>query len=132
MSAYQECTTIITDGPPLIAALKEMGYEPQVFAEPRPLIGYEGSERSERAHIVIPRSQVGGASNDIGFIKETDGKFRAIISDFDSRRFGQSWLNKLTQSYAEHRAMGIAKQKGYRFLGKQVVDGKVKLQFAVK
>lgn len=132
MSAYQECETIITDGPPLMAALKEMGFEPEQFEQPVPLVGYHGDERAQLAHIVVRRIQIGSASNDVGFVKESDGRYRAIISDFDSHRFNQSWLGKLTQSYAEHRALGIAKAKGYRFLGKTVSDGKVRLQFAVK
>ena len=132
MSAYQEVTTLITDGSHLLTALKEMGFDPKAYETPMPLMGYEGAERPERAHIVIPRNQVGGASNDIGFVKEVDGKYRAIISEFDKRRYNQTWLGKLTASYAEIRAMSIAKSKGYTFLGKQVVDGRVKLQFQVR
>jgi hypothetical protein len=40
-----------------------------VCPEGRPLVGYLGDARAERAQIIIPRRQLDAASNDIGFIQ---------------------------------------------------------------
>ena len=138
MSAYEQYNTVMSDGPTLVAALKEFGYEPVCHDTPQPLLGIGGGERPERAHIVIPRSQVGGAANDIGFVKE-NGVFRAIISEFDSSyqghrmgAYNQTWLGRLAQKYTEVRTMATARAKGYIFQGKTVVDNKIVLKFGVR
>lgn len=132
MSKYEELVTNITDEPHLVAALKDMGYTAEVCKEPTTLIGYHGDERPEKAHIIVRRSQIGSVANDIGFFKNSDGKYQAIISQYDQHRHGAKWMGRLTQSYAEHRAMSIARAKGYTFQGRTVVDGKVQLKFGVR
>lgn len=138
MSAYQEYITELTDGPTLVAALIEFGFTPEVYDIPVPLFGIGGSERPERAHIVIRRGQVGASANDIGFVKE-NGVYRAIISEFDAQynghrmgAYNQSWLGRVAQRYQECKTMAIARAKGYLFQGRTEVAGNVTLKFGVR
>lgn len=136
MSKYMQTETQFTDGDHLVAALKDMGFQPMVYETPINLIGYHGDRRLDLAHIVIPRAQIGRASNDVGFIQE-NGVYRAIISEFDSSRFSKPWLGKLAQSYQEHKSLAVARAKGYTFLGKTYAQNAagqqvVRLQFGVR
>ncbi|MEK6718292.1 MAG: DUF1257 domain-containing protein, partial [candidate division NC10 bacterium] len=101
MSHFVECRTQIRDLSALCQALQELGWadsEIEVHAAPVPLYGYQGDERPERGEVVIRREFVGEASNDIGFARQPDGTYLAIISEYDQRsrgRFGpyeQDWL----------------------------------------
>ena len=58
MSKYEELTTKITEERFLIEALQELGYQPDVCPEGRPLIGYRGDQRHEHAQVIIPRRQL--------------------------------------------------------------------------
>lgn len=87
MSAYKKIECEIVDKDCLIEALELLGFQPEVFVEPKNLKGYRGDERKETANIIIPRDQVNkftGASNDIGFLwNENDQKYDFIVSDYD-------------------------------------------------
>jgi hypothetical protein len=126
MSAYNEIETQYSDQGCLIEALKEMGYQPQVSEKPQHLEGYHGDQRQQTAEIIIPRRQVGGASNDVGFKKKADGTYTAIISDYDrSSNFGVKKQQELKRLYAEKMAVKQAKANGLKFTGKkQVTDAK--------
>ncbi len=126
MSAYNEIETQFSDEGCLVEALKEMGYQPQVNTKAQKLEGYHGDKREQTAEIIIPRRQVGGASNDVGFKKNADGTYTAIISDFDGGgNFGKKKQQQLKQLYAEKMAIKQAKANGLKFLGKkQVTDTK--------
>lgn len=117
----------------LVAALADLGYKTvEVHDTPQALRGYHGDKRSEKAHVIVRREFVGSASNDIGFVKGPDGVFNAIISDYDSCRHDDTWMNRLKQGYQEHRTIATAKIKGYILTGRSVVQGKVQLQFAAR
>ena len=62
MSKYVELRTNVADERYLVEALRELGYQPEVCPEGRPLVGYVGDERAERAHVIIPRRQLDSAS----------------------------------------------------------------------
>ena len=137
MSKYQELVTSITDERFLIEALQELGYQPGVCREGRSLRGYLGDERQERAHVIIPREQLDCASNDIGFVRDSSGVYRAIVSKYDRGiGFDDAWLGRLAQIYKERQTMAIAKAKGYVFKGKEIIETpqgkKIQLRFAVR
>ena len=121
MSHYNEIETQITDETCLVDALKEEFKEVQVNTAATNLEGYQGDKRSQKAEIVIPRKYVGGASNDIGFAKQANGTYKAIISDYDRGRYGDTWLNRLKQKYAEKKTARIAAKQGYKLVGKKEV-----------
>src|ERR1035441_5454686 len=98
MSKYSSIDTCFDDQDVLVEALKADGFQPrratdQVAGDP--LTGYVGDKRQDRVHVIIPRQQIGGSSNDIGFRRGTHGTFRAVISEFD-KGCGRDdqWLGK--------------------------------------
>lgn len=145
MSAYSEVVTQFTDGELLIEALREMGFQPvNCIGNPKPLVGYQGDFRTAdgeghtkdaskamRADIILPRAQVGGASNDIGFKRGADGKFAAIVSDYDSSRYNAEWMKKLRAGYTDKGIMKSAAKAGLKFIskGKNPITQKMDYQF---
>lgn len=122
MSAYNEIETQFSDQDCLVDALKEMGYQPQVSEKPQNLEGYTGDTRKQTAEIILPRRQVGGASNDVGFKKNADGTFTAIVSDYDrGGNFGLKKQAQLKRLYAEKMAVKQAKKNGLKFMGKKEI-----------
>lgn len=137
MSKYEVSTITLAEQCHLIGALRDLGYEPEIHPDGAPLVGYQGDERPERAHIIIRRRQLDSASNDIGFARDGTGVYRAIISEYDRRiGFTDAWLGRLSQCYKERQTMAVAKAKGYVFRGREVVETpqgrKVQLRFAVR
>ena len=86
----------------LITTLKNMGYKPEVHAEAKHLRGYQGDKRSQKAHIIIPRIQVGVSSNDVGF-ERADGGFVLHASEFDHAWRNGEKIRHLKQGYAENK-----------------------------
>lgn len=131
MSAYTESATQITDAEILKECLKEKGIK-EVVHHPLAvqLEGYHGDKRKDTAEIVIPRRAIGSSSNDVGFKKQPDGTFKAIISQYDSGRFNAAWMVDLKKKYAEKKIMKTAKTNGLTFVSKKVAtDGSFKMQF---
>lgn len=125
MSAYNEIQTQFSDQGCLVEALKEMGYHPQVNEKAQNLEGFHGDKRQQTAEIIIPRKQVGGASNDVGFKKNADGTYTAIISDYDKGScFGKKKQDQLKALYAEKHAIKQAKANGLKFMGKKQITDK--------
>jgi hypothetical protein len=52
-------------------------------------------------------------SNDLGFRKGRDGRFVAIVSDYDRQKFDAAWLKRLTQRYAYHVTRETLSQQGF-------------------
>ncbi len=103
MSHFTTLSTQLTDVDALCAALREVGYsEVEMHDQPQPLFGYQGDRRPERAHVIIRRQHVGSASNDLGFVRQDDGRFLAVISDYDRHRHDQAWLGRVTARHAYH------------------------------
>lgn len=124
MSAYREMKTQLNDKRALIEALKKKGFEPAVHNSPVKLEGYHGDKRKQKAEIVIPRAQVGSASNDIGFTEDAHGNFTAIISQFDQGQgYNDRWLKEITGLAVEAKALRIAKTLGAKQLKRQELPG---------
>lgn len=104
MSAYITLSLPITDQECLILALVDMGFHKsaiEIHEQPKPLVGFEGRQRQQLAHIIVRRINVGQSSNDLGFERTALG-FRAHISDYDSACYNSSWLEKLNLRYQHH------------------------------
>ena len=137
MSKYEVSNITLAEQCHLIGALRDMGYESEIHTEGAPLVGYQGDERPERAHVIIRRRQLDSASNDIGFARDGSGVYRAIISGYDrSIGVNDAWLGRLAQCYKERQTMAVAKAKGYVFRGREVIETpqgrKIQLRFAVR
>jgi hypothetical protein len=137
MSKYSETSTTVRNQVYLVAALGELGYKAEIHVDGGALVGYEGRERPERAHVIIRRIQIGPASNDIGFVRKPDGTFGAVLSEYDRAiGFDEKWLGRVHQAYKEQQTLSDAKAKGYVFRGREVVQTpegpQIRLQFTAR
>lgn len=104
-----------------------MGYNPQVFKEAQQLEGYQGDKRENKAHIIIPRRQVGVSSNDVGFERSKNG-FKLHASEYDAAWRTGFKIKKLKQTYAEKQIIKTIKSKSkYSIKNRIEVDGKIKM-----
>jgi hypothetical protein len=115
MSHYSTIRTRLVNREFLVRALADLGFsgKVQVHDQPVQLHGYRGDRRRQRAEVVIPRKYVGRASNDIGFRRNKDDTFDAIISDYDKRKYSKQWLGRLAQRYAYHSAVHTLREQGF-------------------
>jgi hypothetical protein len=132
MSAYHNYELEMTDEACLVGALQDMGFSSQaiqVNKEAQQLEGYHGDKREQKADIIVPRKYVGSSSNDLGFKKE-NGKYVAIISEYDRGRFNSKWVGKLKQKYAARKAAKLARARGLTLASKREIktDKGVKIQ----
>jgi len=134
MSEYHSVVIEMTNQEAIIEALQEMGYNPQIHVIPVKLQGYMGDYRNQKAHIVIPKSQISSASNDIGFEKMENGSYKIHISEYDEtiaknedRGFQ---VDKIKQLYAKHRLLKKVDQKLKYKLKQQSVDsdGRIRIR----
>lgn len=85
----------------LLAALGDIGYAQIEQGETLALYGYKGDRRAETAQIVVRRTHLGSASNDLGFAR-TDSGYIPILSEYDRAALhGGRLLPKLRTAYAE-------------------------------
>jgi len=108
-----------------------MGYNPQVRKVAKHLYGYMGDRREQVANIIIPKSQVGSASNDVGFQRTSDGKYIMHVSEYDrsSKSFREDLLKQL---YAKHNLLRVINSKTKYKLKKQEKekDGKIRIRLS--
>jgi hypothetical protein len=93
MSEYVIIATAFTDASHLVEALVDLGFPRdtiEVHKRPVTLYGYRGDARAELAEIVVRQKHVGRGSNDLGFARQPDGTFRAIISRVRSADSGHA------------------------------------------
>lgn len=148
MSAYAEYATDFADLDCLIEALLEMKNANgtqftremlEVHQDAQKMLGYQGDVRSQKANVLIrgaggPKkglgaNNVGGASNDIGWEKNADGKYVAHISEYDSGHYNETWQSKLAQTYAEKFVEKRAKRAGFK-VEKEKVDGRIRMKLS--
>jgi Protein of unknown function (DUF1257) len=114
MSHFTRVRTKLRDTDALVAALKAVGLKQvEVHDQPQSLHGYQGDTRPERAEVIVKRKHIGTFSNDIGFARRPDGSFEAIISDYDRRKYDQSWLTELARNYSYAATQKYAETHGY-------------------
>ena len=123
MSHYVNFKTQITDVTALVRALKrchtKIGRkwtenDIEVYGTAANLYGYTGDKRNDKANVIIRRKNVQASANDIGFVREKDGTYSAIISDFDQGTgeyahgshgfYGKDWQEELIQFYNLEKA----------------------------
>jgi hypothetical protein len=144
MSKYSENKTLFKDADCLVQALIDMGFtkdQIEVHKTGQHLFDYHGSKTKylngkdyDKAEIIIRQTHInshlsGGASNDFGFMKNADGTYSAIISEYDSRYISQSWMGKLKTNYAERGIMKQAKKVGLRYVSTTSTNGKRQVVF---
>ena len=108
MSEFKKYPTDYKDKECLKAALAEQGYTTVEDHEVAvPLYDYHGRQTTyldktgDKANIIVRRNYVGGAANDLGFKREADGTYSAIVSAFDSSKHNSKWMTDLKRKYNE-------------------------------
>ena len=130
MSKYNRQKSTYNDRDCLVEALHEMGYaDVEIHDDAVNLIGYHADTRPEKANVIVRRNHIGPAANDLGFVKEADGTYSAIVSDYDSHKHGVEWMKGLKRAYTEKRTIKHAAKNGLKYLGKEVVKGRVQLKW---
>lgn len=92
MSHFSKIAVKFKDQSCLVEALQQIGFYPQIHDKPVSLYGYQGDERSQTAHIVVPRNQIGSLSNDLGFYWN-GSEYECLISEYD-QQCGQAARDK--------------------------------------
>ena len=131
MSHYSEVMIELTDEGCLVAALGRLGFKDkvEVHGKAQELYGYQGDVRSQKAHVIIRRTHVGPAANDLGFERQADGRYRVWVSDYDQKynKYDEAWLGRLKQAYGVEKARAEARKRGYRVSEQKLDDGRVRL-----
>lgn len=139
MSHYNDFETTITDEKALVRALCRCNTRDsikvtvdllEVHKDPQNLYGYHNDVRDQKAHVIMRRQIVGSAANDIGFVKNADGKYNAIISDFDRTFYNQDWLNKLYTYYNVEKSKIELETRGIKY--HESLDSKGRIQLCAK
>lgn len=131
MSRYCIVETAFKDKKALIDALMETGEWTLSQIEHhnvcQHLFGFNGDQRPEKAHIIIRRKDVGRSANDIGFIMKDDGNYQVIISEFDSTKYGEVWIGRLTGNYAFHVVRREMESRGRSVSRERCPNGRQRL-----
>lgn len=130
MSAYRQIKTQISDQDLLKECLEETGFaEVESHEKAVQLVGYRGDKRKDTAEVVVRRKHVGSASNDIGFKKDADGNFEAVISEYDQGQYNDKWLGALQARYARKFADRTLRNEGFSLEQTQDESGKITLRY---
>lgn len=139
MSEYTVCETKFKDPETLKEALIGLGVDEnhiEEHKEPQNLSGFQGDSRQQKAHIIIRRKNVGTSSNDIGFERQSDGTYKAWVSDYDrSRGIGKSIIEgKLAQGYSRRIVeKEVARTRGWAIKQSETLkDGKLRIKIRVR
>ena len=127
MSEYVKVDVVFKDGDALVAALKEIFPEVEVFNEAVPLIDYQGKPRhNTKANIIVRRKHLNHLSNDMGFEKVGD-HFKVHISDYDHKK---EWtrLDQIKQEYSAAATIAACKRRGWNVTREAKEDGTVRLR----
>jgi len=129
MSHFTVIRTKLVDREALIKSLQDLGFkEVEVHDTAQHLYGYQGDQRSQTAEVIIRRRYIGRASNDIGFKLDQNGTYTAVISEYDRSKYGQEWLNQLSQRYAYQVARSKLTQQGFNLVSEETQqDGRIHL-----
>jgi hypothetical protein len=137
-SEYAQYEGDYADRECLVEALTQQGYareQIEVHDQPQQLFDYHGhathylDATGDMAEVIVRRRYVGGAANDLGFRKQTDGKYAPIISAYDSSKHNTKWLTGLKDRYHEAVVTKQAKKMGLKLKSRQVVNGKVVVKY---
>ena len=134
MSHFTAIQTQIRDVNALVKALEDIGFQDklEIHETAQGLYGFQGDLRPETAEVIIRRQYLGAASNDIGFKKQEDGTYEAVISSYDrAYKYTQQWVNELTQRYGYHVLMATAPAQGFTIEEEETLeDGTIRVVVA--
>ncbi len=132
MSLYCQVQTQFKNESALVEALMETGKwtkgQIDIYQTASHLFGYKGDQRPEVANVIIKRQFMSGASNDIGFIKNEDGTYSAIVSQYDKKKYNDVWMQTLKANYAYHAIRLQQEARGRRVSRERLPDGRQRVK----
>jgi hypothetical protein len=128
MSHFSTLQTKLVSGRHLVQALADLGLtQVEVSAEPQAMVGWM-TTNVQHAHIIVRRAHLPGAQYDLGFHKNAEGSFDALVANEDRESYGYAWLGRLTQRYAYHVSRELLKKQGFtQAQEKREADGTIRL-----
>ena len=138
MSHFSRIAIKFKDQESLIKALAEMGFQPHIHTSPVNLYGWRGDQREQVAHIILPRQQIGGPSNDLGFY--WNGKeYECLISEYDQQYgnakagegLGKQFLSQLRSNYVNIHTEKIAASLGGKIVSRTKEGTKTTIRIVV-
>ena len=129
MSHFTQIKTRLADRQPLLAALADLGFgsdKVEVYDYAQDLHRYNGEVQGEQAEIIVRRKHLNRWSNDIGFSRQEDGTFMAIL---DSSYHDQEWVDQLTQRYTYHATVAQLSAQGFSIVAEENENGEIALTF---
>lgn len=101
MAKLRRIPTSMTSGTRLVAALEQSGLrEIERVPDLAPLISWRGQPLSECAEIIVRRRSIGATADDLGFVRDAEGRYEAIVSEILLSRFDKRWFAELEKRYA--------------------------------
>jgi hypothetical protein len=98
MGRYRRIRTGVRSERELARALDEMGLKDvEVHADAQPLADWIGRPTDVLANVIVRRKSLGAASDDLGFVRSTDGTFDLILSDIHLFKFDRKWIDELAR-----------------------------------
>ena len=132
MSAYRTHGTVMNCQAVLVKCLQKRFAQVKVHPSPQTLLDWHGKVRPDKAEIIIRRKFIDSVSNDMGFTKNDQGNFDAIISDYDAGRHDQKWLNDLAKDYMEERATELMTDQECEVAERaELPDGRIQIRYRV-
>ena len=138
MSRFATYPTQFKDKECLKAALADEGYTiVEDHETAQQLFDWHGrattylDKTGDKANIIVRRQYVGGAANDLGFKKNADGKYEAIISAYDSGKHNTQWMDGLTKNYSEKVIRKESNRFGLKPHSTQVMGGKKIIKYLI-
>ncbi len=138
MSHFSRIAIKFKDQESLIKALAQMGFKPQIHASPIHLYGWRGDKREQLAHIIVPRQQIGGPSNDLGFYWNGND-YECLISEYDQyfgnaragEGLGKQFLSQLRSNYVNVHTEKIATSLGGKIVSRNKEGTKTTIRISV-
>jgi len=132
MSQWTSVELEMNDGECIVAALKEMGFLPEVHDTAQSIEGYGGfrsRDQLKTANIIVRKKQIEGISwADLGFRKNDNGAY-TMVSDL--KHSGQKLTGQLKQLYGKHRVVKQVRRLGYSVTSQKVdKEGRIKIRVA--
>lgn len=123
MSHFSTVRTELRQREPLMAALRDLGYEPETG--PRPVRGYRG--QSIEADLAVTMEQGG----DLGFRWNASTEAYELVTDLDLWRQPvpvERFLSRLTQRYAFNTVLSASSDEGFTVSEQRTCqDGSIEL-----
>lgn len=123
MSAFVEVETKFLHETHLLQALQDLGLPAVAHKTAVQVVGYTGP--GPRGEITVAKGSCSDTRYEgFAFKREANGTYTAHIGSHFTR------MGELKQRYAQHVVVAQAKAKGYRVIGTETVNGRVKIRLA--